>query len=332
MVFPSMSRLILLLGIVAGLAVPLAAGELFVRLLPPDDLQEYLGAASPQTGIYRPDPTLGADYVSFDAFQQSYAARLAELSPLGRPCWAWFGNSFVQAPGMLGDTADAAFLGCRAFYLRRNEPLHLRVAQVRLLLQNGLHPQRIIFVILPIDVVLYPAKPLSSILVNARGAITHRARLPSAPFDRVMSRSRLALLAWVRSGRQAHDPGFKAAQVMDAVPAVLERDLGTMLGVLSEAGRRFDVPITLLLIPNREQILGKGAFALQNTLARVGNEAGLDVFDARDVFREQTDKRGLFLPDWHFSALGNRLLFAGLLAHLRWVGAGAPMIRPGAEL
>ena len=60
-----------------------------------------------------------------------------------------FGNSFVQAAGMLGDTAQAELPDRQIFYLKRNEPIYLRVAQFRLLLVNGLRPERAFFIVLP---------------------------------------------------------------------------------------------------------------------------------------------------------------------------------------
>lgn len=314
-------------GLVLGLAVPFLLGELLVRHWPPADLHDYLGEDSPKAGIYRADPVLGADYRSVEQFRQTYAKRLDALGPLPTPLpgWALFGSSFVQAPGMLGDTAQAAFPRARMFYLARNEPLHLRVAQARLLLASGLRPQRILFVMVVLDAVPYATRPLSAIEVNARGAVTSRIRPPPPPFDRLVASSRLALLAWVRSGRSVWNPGFKPNYLMERVPPGLSDDLGRMLGELGERSRDASVPVTLVLIPNREQIFGRGGFAIQDELIRLGARAGLDVYDARAVFQGEADKRSLFVPDWHFSPRGNQLLLSGVLAHLRAIGAPDPV-------
>src|ERR671937_775564 len=92
---------------VLGLA---GLGELYLRRFPPKDLQPYLGDESPLTGPFVPDPDFGVAYRSWAAFRDDNAERLGEYLPLehaadARPVWAFFGNSFVQAPGMLADTA-----------------------------------------------------------------------------------------------------------------------------------------------------------------------------------------------------------------------------------
>jgi hypothetical protein len=44
---------------------------------------------------------------------------------------------------------------------------------------------------------------------------------------------------------------------------------------------------------------------------------GLDVCCPIDGFRSQPDTAALFIPDKHFSALGNQVLLRELLAHVR---------------
>ena len=305
------------LGFSLGLAAPLLVAEIFVRLLPPSDIQAWLGENSQLADIYRPDPILGADYRSFEDFRRDYAARLGKLGPLdsAQPTWAWFGNSFVQAPDMLEETAQLELPGIRMFYLARNEPVNLRVVQVRLLLKNGLRSQRIVFALLPIDVAELGKQPLASILVTSHGAITYRVRNPGPPLDALLRVSRLATVAWVRSGRHVWDRSFRPTQVAWTLPPMLAGDLRKFMSVLGEASRKSAVPITVLLIPNREQIFGTAGFALQDAVAEMCRGERLDCFDARQVFGSATDKRSLFLPDWHFTPRGNRLLLTHLLAH-----------------
>lgn len=301
----------------AGLAVPLLLAEVYARVRPPSDILEYLGEKSSLSGDFRPDPVLGADYRSYAVFQRENAGRLAELGPLdsAQPTWLWFGNSFVQAPGMLGDTAQAALPGTRMFYLRRNEPLNLRLAQARLLMDHGLRPQRLIFAFLPVDAAGLGWQPLSSILVTSRGAVTYRVRMPAWPLGTLAKHSRLAFVAWVRSGRRTSDPAFRAEQLGSVVLPSLAADLHTFTRVLGEISRKYGTSVTVLLIPNREQIFGKEGFALQDAVAGMCRGEGIDCFDARRMFVEADDKPSLFLPDWHFTARGNRMLLAGLLAH-----------------
>jgi hypothetical protein len=327
-----MSRVRLAAGFALGLAVPAALGEIHVRWRPPTDIVEYLGDEAPLRGAYRADPALGADYVAYEALRAEYADRLAELGPLdaaAAPTWAWFGNSFVQAPGMLGDAAQAALPRHRMFYLKRNEPMHLRVAQARQLLEAGLRAERILFVVLPLDAALYGARRLASLTVNPHGAITWRPRMPAPALAAAVAGSRLAFVGWVRSGRHADDPAFRPRDVMTRVAPSLRADLRAQLGALSEAARRHAVPVTLVLVPNREQILGSGGFALQDALADIGGSLRMDVFDARAVFAEPAARRDLFLPDWHFSPEGNRRLVAAILDHLRATGAAAPGVGSG---
>ncbi len=327
---PSQKTIRFLFGLLAGLAVPLILGEAFVRHHPPADMQPFLGDSSNLTGGFRADPELGADYATFENFRADYSARLAALGALddARPTWLWFGNSFVQAPGMLGDTAQAAVPAVRMFYLQRNERPNVRIAQMRLLLDHGLRPQRIIFALLPVDAVTLSKEPLSSVHVNSRGAITTRLRMPPEPAATVMRHSTLATLAWIRSGRHVWNPRFRMAQIGDTLPVPLPDDLKRLVSVIGGLSRKYQIPVTVLLIPNREQIVGKSKFALQDNLIAMCREQGLDWFDARDVFAGVAEKQTLFLPDWHFTPRGNELLLAALLEHFHEPrhadGKGAP--------
>src|SRR5688572_9195792 len=122
------------------LAVALLAGlaEVSLRLSPPTDLHPFLGEESPLSGPFKPDPDFGVAYRSRDAFLSENAGRVERYLPLdggsdGRPLWALFGNSFVQAPGMLADTARQRVKSHRIFNLGKNELLEVRFAQVKLL-------------------------------------------------------------------------------------------------------------------------------------------------------------------------------------------------------
>ncbi len=304
-------------GILAGFALPLLLAEIQARVHPPSDLLPYLGEKSPLAGDYKPDPALGADYQSYAVFERDYADRLHELGALDapKPTWLWFGNSFVQAPGMLGDTSQAVLPGTRMFYLKRNEPLNLRAAQARLLLAQGLRPQRLVYVILPIDAVGLGWQPISSLYVSQRGAITRQPRIPAGPMGWLVGNSRLALLAWVRSGRAAALPSFKGAQVNTGMPPSIAADLKTLTHTLGDLSRKYGTDVTVMLLPNREQIFGKEAFGMQDTIAGYCKAEGIDCFDARDVFTEEPDKMSLFLPDWHFTPRGNQMLFTALMTH-----------------
>jgi hypothetical protein len=310
---------ILAAGLVLGLAVPLLLAEIYLRAYPPTDILPFLGDESPLTGSFRPDPVLGADYVSYESFQASHAAPLAALGPLDdprRPIWAFFGNSFIRAPGMLADTAKAALPDRRIFFLREARPIYLYVAQLRLLLRQGMRPERVFFGFMTEDLTPDIENPLalSRIVVNRHGAITYAPQpdLPSTAF--AVTHSRLALVSWVRSKR------YRYSDAMKFVSPVVEDDIGRITAALGAIQREFQVPVTLILIPNRTQLFGQAGYAVQNRLIELCRQQTVDVFDARSIFADAPDKPGLLLSDAHFNPRGNKLLLSGLLDHLRHIG------------
>jgi hypothetical protein len=313
------------LGVAIALPLSLLLGEAYSRLRLPNDIRDYLGGDPSRTGIYKPDPVLGADYRSYEHFHAENAARLAALGGLAsaRPTWLFLGNSFVQAPDMLAATAQRAMPERRMFYLARNEELPLRVAQARLLLQAGLQPERIFFALVPHDLWQIGRRPLRFIAVNAHGAITTRLRTPEPPWDHLVTESRLAMIAWIRSGRADGDPGFVTRTVADTPSPRVQDDMMSLLRVLAEQSRTFAVPVTVVVIPNRGQILGRAGFGFQAAVRDLCRELGLDYYDAHRPLVEAADKQSLFLPDWHLSARGNALLLDGLLAHLQMTRADA---------
>ncbi len=304
-------------GLIAGFLSAILLGEFLSRISPPADLEPFLGENSSLAGVYRPDPELGVDYRSVADFRAENNGRLRQLGrpSLPRRTWLWFGNSFVQAPAMLGDTSQADRRDIRMFFLRKNVDLPLRVAQLKLLLDSEKNVERVIFVILPVDLIPIGRQPLSTIRVNRRGAITYEWRRSGSPLDRLISRSRLALLAWVRSGQHAGDPSFRKEQVSERLATSLKNDLGTLLHAAGDTCRRYNVHLTVVLLPNREQVLGQAHHALQDFVNEYCASERLDCFDARDIFAGVNDKTFLFIPDGHFNDRGNRLVLDALYAH-----------------
>src|SRR5262249_20824210 len=151
----------------------LGLAECFLRLFPPQDLHPYLGEESPLTGIYQPDEDFGARYASWEALAADNARRLAPYLPLERAgggrMWAFFGNSFVQAPGMLADTVRQQLPDRPVFNLGKNEPVFLRFSQVQLLLDHGLKPQRLFVELMPVDLLTLGEQPLCTLRVTSRG-------------------------------------------------------------------------------------------------------------------------------------------------------------------
>ncbi len=306
------------LGMCAAFATVLGLGEGYARLRLPSDIRQYLGEHRSNNNIYRPDPVLGADYRSYEDFYAENLQRLTELGSIDSPSptWLFFGNSFVQAPGMLADTARRARPDMRIFNLGKNIDLPLRVAQARMLLRAGLRPQRIFFILLPHDLWSIGRRPLSFIEVTPEGAITTRIRWPDSARGGFMAASRIVTIAWIRTGRATPDPSFDGRLVAEVPSPRVEADLADMLSVLAQLFRQFGVPTTVVAVPNREQIFGKSGFGLQQTLMKLCKHAGLDYFDAGHPLIDATDKGALFESDWHFSARGNALLLEGLLEHV----------------
>jgi hypothetical protein len=291
-----------LTGFGVSLAAILLVGEGFARFSLPRDIREHLTQGSAQKGPFRPDPVLGATYRSYEAFATENSMRLRQQGPLdwSTPTWLFFGNSFVQAEGMIAETMARLLPEMRIFALRENVLLPLRAAQARLLLEAGLRPERIFFVVLPIDLLQIGQRPLAFISVNEKGVIGTRLRWPDAPWGDLVSASRLATIAWIRSGRANGDPGFNKNLVATAPsPRVLD-DLSRILGHLAESSYRFNVPVTIVAIPDRDQIFGRLSFRLQDEMRQMSRRLKLDFYDAHEPLLPVSDKRSLFLTDWHF--------------------------------
>ena len=84
--------------------------EAYLQFAPPEDLRPFLGEDGGLSGGYRHDPIYGVSYRNAEAFRAENTARLADTAPMfdgdhPTPVWAFFGNSFVQASGMLADAA-----------------------------------------------------------------------------------------------------------------------------------------------------------------------------------------------------------------------------------
>jgi hypothetical protein len=303
------------LGALCAAAVPLALAEAFVRFSPPADLEQYLGESSREAGVFREHRELAATYCSWEAFHEQNQTHLAPHLPLTghpdpRPVWALFGNSFIQAPGMLGDTLAAASPDTRFFYLKRNELLPVRLAQIEWLLNSGFHPQRIIVELMPIDTMPLIWHPLDSWYVTSRGALTWRPQVPAGACRWFVDHSRLALAAWVRSGASEHKP----RDLCGAVDPTLRDDLDQLFASLSRTSRACGVPVAILLIPAHEQSIGKATFAFQDSVTDFLAAHGFDVIDPRGSFVDHNRPEELYIPDKHLSAAGNELLVRTLLS------------------
>jgi hypothetical protein len=319
-----------ILGFSAAAAVMFALTEGYLRLSPPSEYEPYLGDASARRGPFVAGGGFGVAYRSFDHFVAANDGRLRAFLPLsapGAPLWALFGNSFVQAPGMLGDTVRDRVRDRRIFFLGRNEDLFVRFAQIALLLEHGLRPERIFVTLMPTDLIGLGAQPLATLQISDGGAIGYRPRLPGGAAGWVVARSAVARTAWFRAGRHRGNPSFDQRRVTDHLDDPLLGDLRRLFGALAEVAHASGVPVTVLLIPTYQQVLHGASYAFQSTLTPLLTEMGFDVCDPRDAFAAAASP-SLFAADWHFSPAGNGLLAEALLAHLRRGGALAAATPP----
>jgi hypothetical protein len=322
-------------GLLSAAAVVFAAGELYLRAAPPGDLAQYLHQGE-RAGPFRPDARFGVQYCSLDALAaDNPPGRLDQYrvlfdNPDAPPTWAFFGSSFAQAPGMLADTTRELVPQRVTFNLGKNEPLAVRLAQAAFLLESGLKLQRIFLVIIPLDVHLFAQHALDQYRATPSGALAYAPRLPPVGGG-LVRHSRLGLKGWTRTTLHQNRPFFPASALYTRVDPAVRADVQVVFGHLAEVTARHRVPVTVVLLPSYEQVLRGAEFAVQDALAEDSRAVGFDVCDVREQFLAWPDKPGLFIPDKHFSATGNRLLLAAIIEHLKATdphAADLPAIRP----
>lgn len=308
------------LGFAVAFLGLLLGGEIYLRWFPPRDFQEYLGNESPLRGPFQSSPTFGVQYRDWPTFVADYGESLTRYQPFPSDpkqsgTWAMFGNSFVQAPGMLADTARRELPERVIFSLGRNELLSVRFAQIQLLLENGFKPERILVVLLPLDAVPFHRHALEQFHINDQGAITYRVRNPGGLVGWCLDHSRLAMTGWMRTSLHHAVPYYNQSRLMDGVTDSVLQDFRTLFTNLHRITQSHGVPVTVVLIPNFEQITKGASFHLQDQLTAVFRDIGFDVCDTRQAFLDVTDKKGLFIPDKHFSEHGNFLLLQHICNH-----------------
>lgn len=322
------SRCFFLFGFLLSASLLFCIAEIYLRLFPPVDIFPFMGDDSPLHGIYKSDPEFIATYRSWEDFVEENRAHLEPyMSRLGkerhertREIWTFFGNSYAQGPGMLCDKVTRAATDIDIFYLRKNdEPLIIRLAQIKLLLEQGLVPNRIFLTLLPVDFLNIGLRPLEDTLVNAHGAITYTINKPVPPFDWLVDHSRLVFTAWIRSGYHQKDRGFWYTHLYQKIPDRLWADVTKLLVSFSKLTESYDVPVTFILIPEKRQTVNRDGFEFQNVLTSLLNKLGFDVFDPRNAFMNQPNPMSLYIPDWHLSEKGNRLLRKELFHHIGYI-------------
>jgi hypothetical protein len=202
------------------------------------------------------------------------------------------------------------------FFREVNDRLHMRVQQARMILDYGIKAERMIFVLIPLEIARYTETPLSFVNVNEGGAVTYSVRMPPQPFDRIVRNSRLALVGWVRARRHNALPNFRLSTITENVPETVRNDFRLMFGELGKLSREKGVPVTIVILPDRRQVLNDGSsYAMQKTMTALAQESGIDIYDPVELLRAQPDRRALFVPDWHYTEAGYELVVKGLNEH-----------------
>jgi hypothetical protein len=263
-------------------------------------------------------------YKSWDAFHYDYAQELKPHESLFAatdppPTWAMFGSSFVHAQDMLADTTRKYVRNRHVFNLGRNEHVYVRAAQIDLLLEHGLRPERILFALMPLDIAAFARQGFAHVHAGKGGAIAYDPQLPEFG-GWIIDHSRLALSGWVRADMQNTIPFFKPGSMTRRMDARVLAETHYLFEQLGQLSRRYRVPVTIMLIPNWEQITKGEPFAFQDALSPLATEVGLDVLDVRDPFLNYANKPALFIPDKHFSDIGNRILLHEFVKHVHAKG------------
>ncbi len=309
----------------------LTVGEIGVRIVTPRSVQPYLTDAM-SSGPFRSDSVYGVQYKSWEVFRADYADAFKAhevllASDKSPKSWAMFGSSFVHAPGMLADTARKLIPNRYVFNLGRNELIYVRAAQIEILLGHKLRPERIVFALMPLDISVFAKQSFAMVHASPGGGIAFEPRLPVICGE-VVRNSRLALSGWVRAEMQYNIPFFKPKEMTRKMdPRILE-EVEHLFARMAEVTKRYQVPMTILLIPNYEQINKGAGFAFQDELSHIVTLHEMDLLDVRDAFCNYPDKPALFIPDKHFSDLGNRILLLELVKHLHSLGEAQDVSMP----
>jgi hypothetical protein len=121
------------------------------------------------------------------------------------------------------------------------------MAQVELLLEQGLRPERMFFELMPIDVVPLAEQPLATMCVNAGGALGYARTLPPGVAGNRSHQPR-GTDSLVSRGFQRGGRNYRRHPLHASVPPHLLRDLETLFAALAGVTNRHDVPVTVILI------------------------------------------------------------------------------------
>ena len=303
-------------GIVLGMVLPLFIAEAYLRLFPVKDIQVYLGEDSPLTGFYKPHDEFGVTYESWEAMSRDnmLTENMFETHINGsdsRPLWIICGSSFADM--LKSDMQEVIQDKWIAKFHRHKVILPLQIAQLQMLLDKGIHPQKIYFVLLTLEGGVLAEHPLTTRYISSKGALLYHPRKGPMKINWLIENSRVGLTAWVRSGQAIGTPGFKRRHLHDSVPKQVVDDFRSLFSAFAEIAEEKGVEISIILVPRTRQILKGADFAFQDTLGGLFQELGFTVIDPREEFLTANNRYELFIPDGHLSKAGNNIIIQLIL-------------------
>lgn len=313
-------RVFFIYGFFLACLMGFGVAETYLRFFPPGDIHQYLGEHSPLKGVLVQDKDFGVGFASFETLRVNNPHALGSLVSFSDNqydrTWACFGNSFVHGRGNLVDSICAYIPDRPVFKLDRAESLLVRFAQIKTLLENGFHPEKILIVLMPVDIGELGKQSLASVFVTSKGALTYKPWIPPSLIGGIIRQSRFAFTAWVRSNWHHTNSYYRASHLYDQVSDRLQNDFRSIFSSLGSLSQKHNVPVTLIFIPRSRQTRGKSGFAFQDVMVSIAQEAGLDTMDPREAFLSSQRDADLYIPDGHLSSLGNKVLIDALLQHM----------------
>jgi hypothetical protein len=141
----------------------------------------------------------------------------------------------------------------------------------------------------------------------------------------------VAKATWFRAGYHRGNQNFHKRTLSERVEEPMLGDIRHLFAGLARVTREPRVPVTIIFIPSYEQIMRRVGFGVQDTLGPLLRQQGYDVFDPRDAFGPKPERDALFMPDKHFTGLGNNIVVARLLDHLLVQQGTAPASQRATE-
>lgn len=304
-------------GIVLGILLPLLIAEGYLRIFPVKDIHTYLGEDSPLTGFYKPHDDFSVTYESWEAMSRDNALTEEKFSNYinssdSRPLWVLCGSSFADM--LKRDMQEVIHDKKIAKFHRHKVILPLQIAQLQMLLEKGLRPQKIFFVLLTPEGGRLAEHPLNTSYISSKGALLYQPRKGPAAVNWLIENSRVGLTAWVRSGQAIGTPGFKRRHLYDSVPRQVVDDFRSLFSAFAEIAEAKGVEISIILIPRKRQILKGEGFAFQDTLDNLFQTLGFTIIDPRQEFLTADNSHELYLiHDGHVSKAGNNIIIQRIL-------------------